>query len=84
MILGLVSLFGIVAVICLSFKRGGETSPGYGLTGLLAAVFSFVGLILGILSFQKRDCFRILCILATALNLLVLAGMFFLFYLGMK
>ena len=82
-ILGVISLFGIVAVIYLSFSKAGGTTPGYGLTGFLAVFFSMIGLILGLLSFRRYDCFRVLCILGTALNLLVLLGTGFLFSLGL-
>ncbi len=81
-ILGTISFLGISAVIYLSSSRGGVTRPGYGLTGLLATLFSLAGLLLGMLSFRRTDSFRVLCWSGTLLNLLVLLGMAFLFSLG--
>lgn len=83
-ILGTVSLLGMIAAIYLSFREAGGTKPGYGLTGFLAVLFSLVGLILGILSFRKNDSFLLLCWMGTILNLLVLIGTGFIFSLGLS
>lgn len=80
--LGCVSLMGLCAVIYLSFQAGGVTKPGYGLTGLLALIFSLTGTVLGILSFRDRDSFYVLSWVGTILNVLMLAGVVFLFSLG--
>ena len=80
--LGVVSLFGICAVIYLSFQAHGATKPGYGVTGLLATIFSLTGLILGVLSFRDRNSFYVLSWVGTILNLIVLLGIGFLFSLG--
>ena len=84
LILGVISLAGVLSVIYLSGREGGVTRQGYGMTGLLAVVFSLAGVILGILSFRKRDSFHVLCWVGTILNLLILVGMGFLFSLGVS
>ena len=81
-ILGTISLLGICAVIYQSFRAGGATKPGYGLTGLLAVIFTLTGMILGILSFRERDSFVLLSWVGTILNLVVLICIGFLFSLG--
>ena len=81
--LGIISLFGICAVIYLSFKEQGGTRPGFGLTGLLAVLFSLTGEILSILSFRDRDSFYVLSWVGTILNLLVLIGVALLFSWGL-
>ena len=81
-ILGTISLLGICAVIYQSFLAGGATKPGYGLTGLLAVIFSLTGIILGMLSFRDRDSFALLGWVGTILNFVVLIGIGFLFSLG--
>lgn len=81
-ILGLISLCGIAFVIYRSYQDQGGTRPGYGVTGLLAVIFSLTGVVLGLLSFRKRDSFQVLCYVGTILNLLILVGMGFLFSLG--
>lgn len=82
LILGLISLAGIASVIYLSYREMGETHSRYGVTGLLALLFSLAGVVLGILSFRKRDSFRVLCWVGTLLNLMLLVGIGFLFSLG--
>ncbi len=82
-ILGVISLVGIASVIYRSYREQGGTHPGYGLTGLLAVLFSLAGIVLGLLSFRARDSFRVLCFVGTILNLLILAGMALLFFMGM-
>ena len=81
--LGVISLFGICAVIYLSFQEQGATKPGFGLTGLLAVLFSLTGEILSILSFRDRDSFYVLSWVGTILNLLVLIGVALLFSWGL-
>ena len=83
-ILGTISTCGIIAVIWLSFTMHGATKPGYGLTGLLAVIFSLIGVILGITSFQERDGIYVLSWVGTILNLLVLVGVGLLFSLGLR
>ena len=80
--LGCVSLLGICAVIYLSFKTQGATKPGYGVTGLLATIFSLTGAVLGVLSFRDRNSFYVLSWVGTILNLIVLIGIGFIFSLG--
>lgn len=82
LMLGIVSLLGICAVIYLSFAQQGATKPGYGLTGLLALIFSLTGFVLALLSFRDRDCFYAFSWAGVILNVLVLLGVGFIFSLG--
>ena len=82
LILGCISLFGVCAVVYLSFAAGGATKPGYGLTGLLAVIFSLIGTVLAVMSFRDRNSFYVLSWAGTILNVLVLVGVGFLFSLG--
>ncbi len=43
-ILGLISLGALIAAVYFTFRAGGQAMVGYGVTGLLAAVFSLAGL----------------------------------------
>ena len=83
-ILGCVSLFGIIAAIYLSFLQRGDTKPGYGLTGLLAVIFSVTGVVLGVLSFRERDSFYVLSWVGTILNALILIIVALLFVVGLQ
>lgn len=84
LILGTISLIGLCIVIYLTFAAAGATKHGYGLTGLLAVMYSLVGLILGILSFRDRDSFYVLSWASTILNAVVLLMVGFIFSLGVR
>ena len=81
-ILGMISLVSLGIVIFLSYQKNGETPVSYGLTGLLATIFSMIGLILGILTLQEKENFRLFPWLGTILNVLALAVIGFLLYVG--
>ncbi len=81
-ILGVISLVSMGIVIFLSYQKNGETPVSYGLTGLLATIFSMIGLILGILTLQEKENFRLFPWLSTILNVLALSVMGFLLYAG--
>lgn len=82
MILGGISTCSLGIVIYLSYLKGGAVPISYGLTGLLAAVFSIVGLILGILTVQEAERFKLFPILGIVLNLLALGILVFLVQLA--
>ena len=48
-ILGIISLVSLGIVVYLTYLRDGQAQNGYGVTGLLAAVFSLAGLVLAII-----------------------------------
>lgn len=76
-ILGLISNVSMGIVIYLTYLNGGNAPISYGLTGLLAAIFSVVGLILGILTVQEKERFKLFPVLGIVWNLMaliVLAG----------
>ena len=53
-ILGGLSLVSLGIVTYLSYSQGGVMHGGYGVTGVLATIYSLIGLILGILTLRKR------------------------------
>lgn len=81
-ILGMISLVSLGIVIFLSYQKNGETPVSYGLTGLLATIFSMIGLIIGILTLQEKENFRLFPWLGTILNMLSLAVIGVLLYVG--
>lgn len=82
MILGIISNVSLGIVVYLAYKGGGEAPGGYGVTGFLAMVFSLTGLVLGIATVRDKQNFRLFPWLGTVLNLLALAFVAFLLYLG--
>lgn len=81
-ILGMISIASMVIVLYLTYLAGGEAQNGYGVTGLLAAIFSLVGLILGIVTVRDKTYYPFFPWLGVILNLAALAGVSFILYLG--
>lgn len=81
-ILGVISLVSIGIVTYLSYRGGGVMHGGYGVTGVLATIYSLIGLILGIVTIRDKDIYRIFPVLGTVFNFAALAGISFLLYLG--
>lgn len=81
-ILGVISNGSLGIVIYLTYLNGGNAPLSYGLTGLLAAVFSVIGLILGVLTIQEKDMFKLFPILGVILNLVALGMLVFIVQLG--
>ena len=83
-ILGVISLASLGIVTYLSYRQGGVMHGGYGITGVLATLYSLIGLILGILTLRDKDIYRIFPVLGTILNVIALGGISFLLYLGSR
>ena len=81
-ILGMISLASLCAVVYLTYLSGGEAPNGYGVTGILATIFSFVGLVLGIITVRDKSYYRLFPWLGVILNLLVLGGISLILYMG--
>ncbi|MBD5480711.1 MAG: hypothetical protein HDR11_16920 [Lachnospiraceae bacterium] len=82
-ILGVISLASFVAVIYLAYAQAGNIPPGYGITGFLVAVFSIIGLVLGIMTVVEKDRYKLFPCLGIFFNLLALLGIGFVVYAGM-
>lgn len=81
-ILGVISNGSLAAVLYLAYLKGGAVPISYGLTGFLAAVFSIVGLILGVLGLQEQDVFKLFPVLGILFNLAALGILAFIVQLG--
>jgi len=81
-ILGMISILSLAAVVQLTYLRDGEATVGYGVTGLLATIFSLVGLGLGIATIREKNYYRFFPRLGVVLNLLVLGSIGFMLYFG--
>ena len=71
-ILGVIDLISLFLVVYLSYKNNGTALSRYGATGVLITVFSFVGLILAILSKYEPDKFYFFTYMGLILNILSL------------
>lgn len=83
-ILGIISLASLVTVVFFSYRSGGEAAVKYGFTGVLAMVFSLVGMVLGVLTVSDRNYYRIFPVLGTLLNLIALGGVSLILYAGVN
>lgn len=52
--LGGISLSAVMALVYLTFNRGGEATLSYAFAGLLASIFSIAGLVLSILCINDQ------------------------------
>lgn len=77
-VLGVISNASLGIVLYLSYLSGGNVPLSYGLTGLLAALFSLVGLVMGLFTVRERDMFKLFPILGILLNLAALSILVFL------
>lgn len=81
-ILGIISLGAILAAVYFTFLAGGEAMVGYGVTALLSAIFSVVGLILGIRSRLEKDKFYFFSHVGIVMNLLAVLSIGYIIYAG--
>lgn len=81
-ILGIISLASLGIVLFMTYRSAGEAEVGFGFTGLLATVFSVIGLGLGIVTFQNKNYYRLFPVLGILLNLVVLGGISLIIYIG--
>lgn len=81
-ILGVLDLAALIYVFFLTYQNEGVALARYGTTGLLITIFSFVGLILGILSKSEPDRFYLFSYLGILFNIVALGGVSFVLYAG--
>lgn len=82
-ILGVISLVSFAAVVYLAYVKAGNIPSGYGITGFLVAVFSIIGLVLGVVTVMEKDRYRLFPCLGIFLNLAALFGIGIVVYAGM-
>lgn len=83
-ILGIISIASLAIVVFQTYQNGGEALVSYGFTGALAAIFSIVGLVLGIVTVKDKNYYRLFPVLGVLLNLAALAGIGLILYAGAK
>lgn len=83
-ILGIISIAALVTVVFFSYRSGGEAAVKFGFTGALAAVFSLVGVVLGVLTACDKSYYRFFPVLGTLLNLAALGGVSLILYAGVN
>lgn len=81
-ILGIISLGALGAAVYMTFLAGGEAMVGYGVTALLAALFSIAGFVLGIMSKLEKDKFYLFSYIGIMTNFLAIAAIVYIIYAG--
>ncbi len=81
-ILGIISLASLGIVLFQAYRNDGEAAVNYGFTGLLAMLFSLVGLVLGIVTVRDKSYYRLFPVLGVLLNLAALGGVSLILYAG--
>lgn len=81
-VLGIISLTSMGGAVYFTFLQKGYANISYGLTGVLALLFSLTGAVLGVLSRMEADKFHFFSYLGIVLNALSLAGIGFILYVG--
>lgn len=81
-ILGVVDVAALICIVYLTYQNEGVALNRYGSSGLLITIFSFVGLILGILSKSEPDRFYLFSYLGILFNIAALGGISFILYAG--
>lgn len=81
-ILGIISLSSMGVMVFLSYQNGGKVGAGFGAGALLAALYSTIGLILGLVTVQEKERYRLFPVLGIILNLAALAGIGLIVYAG--
>ena len=72
----------MLLVVYMTYKRDGDATVGYGVTGLLTTLFSLVGLVLGVVTVRDKSYYRLFPWLGIVLNILVLGGISLILYMG--
>lgn len=81
-ILGVISLVSLGAAVFMVFRNGNGAAQRYGAVGILAAVYSAVGLALGIVTAVRPDYYKLFPVLAILLNGAALAAVALILYMG--
>ena len=69
-ILGVLSCASLGTAVYLSYLNGGDASARYGAAALLAVIFMFVGIGLGVWSTTEREKFKLFTVLGIIMNVI--------------
>lgn len=81
-ILGVISLGTLAYTVFMSYRQDGSVPRQYGAATMLAMIFAFIGVILGVVSRTERDKYYLFSYLGIILNVLALAAVSVILYAG--
>ncbi|SFU34942.1 hypothetical protein SAMN02910342_00188 [Butyrivibrio sp. INlla21] len=82
-VLGVLSVITLSLAVLFSYKNGGQALVQYAAAAFVAAIFSCIGLVLGIMSRFEKDIFKLFPNIGIILNLLSFSFVVFLLVLGL-
>lgn len=82
-ILGVISVTALACAVVFSYKNGGQALVQYAAATLLAAIFSVVGLVIGIMSKFEKDVFKLFPNIGIVLNSGAVLFVIFILLLGL-
>lgn len=71
-ILGIISNVSLGIVIYMAYLDNGGTEHGYGVTAILAMIFSMIGLVLSVITVKDKDYYRFFPVMGIILNAIAL------------
>lgn len=83
-IFGLVSLIAVVLTIYLTYGTGQGAPANFGISLLLALLFSLTGFVVSIVSRFEKDVFYLFSYIGMVVNFITLACISFLLYAGAR
>ena len=83
-VLGTLSVITLSLAVLFSYKNGGQALVQYAAAAFVAAIFSCIGLVLGIMSRFEKDIFKIFPNIGIFLNFLSFLVVVFLLVLGLR
>ena len=82
-VLGVLSVAALVLSVYYSYINGGQAIMRYAAAAFVAAIFSCIGLVLGIMSRLEKDIFKLFPNIGIILNLLAFIFVVFILVLGL-
>ena len=82
-VLGVLSVSALILAVYFSYVNDGQAIMRYAAAAFVAAIFSCIGLVLGIMSRFEKDIFKLFPNLGIALNLVAFLFVVFILILGL-
>ncbi|MCR5670760.1 MAG: DUF6142 family protein [Butyrivibrio sp.] len=83
-VLGIISVGALIAAVLFTYRDGGQAQLRYAAAAFVAAIFSVVGFVLGIMSRFEKDIFKLFPNLGIILNFISIVFIIFVVVLGLS
>lgn len=79
---GALSCISLIVLVYLAYLKKGVAPFNYGIAGILALVFSIIGMVLAVFAVQEKEKFLVFGWIGVALNALAILGVSGILYAG--